>query len=185
VELGDDVVPDETTILRFRHLLERDQLTAAILAAIRDLLTEKRLLRKAGSAGPHRRHDVSAPPIVRTTATRCAVTCAELPWERPYHESLLSLSPSFRALPVTIAVLVGRLSLASGELLAWLLVAGPLGAQGMAQAARLPTWNEIWSGVGGSVGTRGASNRRHLAEEGWATLARLPGKRVSTSEFPR
>src|SRR6266496_4391924 len=46
VELGDDVVPDESTILRFRHLLERHQLTAAIFAAIRDLLTEKRLLLK-------------------------------------------------------------------------------------------------------------------------------------------
>lgn len=31
VELGDDVVPDETTLLRFRHLLERHQLSAAIL----------------------------------------------------------------------------------------------------------------------------------------------------------
>jgi len=49
VELGDDVVPDESTILRFRHLLERHQLTAAIFAAIRDLLTEKRLLLKAGT----------------------------------------------------------------------------------------------------------------------------------------
>ncbi len=49
VELGDDVVPDETTILRFRPLPERHQLTAAIFAAIRDLLTEKRLLLKAGT----------------------------------------------------------------------------------------------------------------------------------------
>jgi len=49
VELGDDVVPDETTILRFRHLLERHQVTEAIFAAIRDLLTEKRLLLKAGT----------------------------------------------------------------------------------------------------------------------------------------
>ena len=29
VELGDDVVPDETTILRFRHLLEQHGLTGA------------------------------------------------------------------------------------------------------------------------------------------------------------
>lgn len=49
VELGDDVVPDETTILRFRHLLERHQLSAAIFAAIRELLTAKRLLLKAGT----------------------------------------------------------------------------------------------------------------------------------------
>ncbi len=49
VELGDDVVPDETTILRFRHLLEKHQLTAALFDAIRDLLTAKRLLLKAGT----------------------------------------------------------------------------------------------------------------------------------------
>lgn len=49
VELGDDVVPDESTILRFRHLLERHQLTAAIFTAIRGLLEEKRLLLKAGT----------------------------------------------------------------------------------------------------------------------------------------
>jgi IS5 family transposase len=49
VELGDDVVPDETTILRFRHLLERHQLTAAMFEAINGLLTAKRLLLKAGT----------------------------------------------------------------------------------------------------------------------------------------
>jgi len=49
VELGDDMVPDETTILRFRHLLERHQLTAQIFRAIRGLLEEKRLLLKAGT----------------------------------------------------------------------------------------------------------------------------------------
>lgn len=49
VELGDDVVPDETTILRFRHLLESHRLTAAMFEAINGLLTEKRLLLKAGT----------------------------------------------------------------------------------------------------------------------------------------
>jgi IS5 family transposase len=49
VELGDDVVPDESTILRFRHLLERHQLTTALFDAVRDLLTEQRLLLKAGT----------------------------------------------------------------------------------------------------------------------------------------
>ena len=49
VELGDDVIPDETTILRFRHLLEAHQLTEAIFTAIRGLLEEKRLLLKAGT----------------------------------------------------------------------------------------------------------------------------------------
>jgi IS5 family transposase len=49
VELGDDVVPDETSILRFRHLLERHQLTAAVFAAVADLLEERRLLLRAGT----------------------------------------------------------------------------------------------------------------------------------------
>jgi len=49
VELGDDVVPDESTILRFRHLLERHRLTEQIFAAIRGLLEEKRLWLKAGT----------------------------------------------------------------------------------------------------------------------------------------
>jgi IS5 family transposase len=49
VELGEDLVPDETTILRFRHLLEQHQLTQAIFAAGRDLLEERRLWLRAGT----------------------------------------------------------------------------------------------------------------------------------------
>jgi len=49
VELGDDVVPDETTILRFRHLLEEHRLTAALFESVNALLTEKRLLLKSGT----------------------------------------------------------------------------------------------------------------------------------------
>jgi transposase, IS5 family len=49
VELGDDVVPDESTILRFRHLLEQQRLTATIFAAVRELLEERRLLLHAGT----------------------------------------------------------------------------------------------------------------------------------------
>jgi len=49
VELGDDVVPDETTILRFRHLLEQHRLTAAIFDAVKELLTAKRLLLQSGT----------------------------------------------------------------------------------------------------------------------------------------
>ena len=36
LELGRDAIPDETTILNFRHLLERHELTKAIFAAIRE-----------------------------------------------------------------------------------------------------------------------------------------------------
>jgi IS5 family transposase len=49
VELGEDRIPDESTILRFRHLLEQHQLTEAIFAAIRGLLEERHLLLKAGT----------------------------------------------------------------------------------------------------------------------------------------
>ena len=49
VELADDKVPDETTILRFRHLLEKHRLTEAIFEAVKDLLTEHRLLLRAGT----------------------------------------------------------------------------------------------------------------------------------------
>ena len=49
VELGEDTVPDETTILRFRHLLERHRLTEAIFAEVRNLLEERGLLLKSGT----------------------------------------------------------------------------------------------------------------------------------------
>jgi len=49
VELGEDTIPDESTILRFRHLLEAHQLTEAIFTEIRGLLEERRLLLKAGT----------------------------------------------------------------------------------------------------------------------------------------
>jgi IS5 family transposase len=49
VELGDDKIPDESTILRFRHLLERHQLTEAIFEAVKDLLSERRLMLRAGT----------------------------------------------------------------------------------------------------------------------------------------
>lgn len=49
IELGEDTVPDETTILRFRHLLEEHDLTEAIFGEVRSLLEEKRLLLKSGT----------------------------------------------------------------------------------------------------------------------------------------
>ena len=41
IELGDDRIPDETTILDFRHLLERHGLTEAILADVNAHLADK------------------------------------------------------------------------------------------------------------------------------------------------
>ena len=49
IELAEDTVPDETTILRFRHLLEEHRLTEAIFAEVRTLLEERGLLLKSGT----------------------------------------------------------------------------------------------------------------------------------------
>jgi IS5 family transposase len=49
VELGDDAVPDETTICRFRHLLEEHKLQAAMFEAVNGLLSERRLLLRTGT----------------------------------------------------------------------------------------------------------------------------------------
>lgn len=49
VELGDDKVPDESTILRFRHLLEKNRLTEGIFETVKDLLVEHGLLLRAGT----------------------------------------------------------------------------------------------------------------------------------------
>jgi IS5 family transposase len=49
VELGDDKIPDESTILRFRHLLEKHRLTESIFEAVNDLLAEHRLTLRAGT----------------------------------------------------------------------------------------------------------------------------------------
>ena len=49
VDLGEDTVPDESTILRFRHLLETHALTAKIFDTVRTLLADHQLLLKAGT----------------------------------------------------------------------------------------------------------------------------------------
>jgi IS5 family transposase len=49
IELVDDAIPDESTILRFRHLLERHGLSEQIFALVRGLLEQKRLLLKSGT----------------------------------------------------------------------------------------------------------------------------------------
>ncbi|MBW2294425.1 MAG: transposase, partial [Deltaproteobacteria bacterium] len=43
VELDDDKVPDESTILRFRHSLEKHGLTEGIFEVVKDLLAEHQL----------------------------------------------------------------------------------------------------------------------------------------------
>lgn len=65
IELGDEAIPDETTILRFRRLLERHQLTEALFGRIRALLAAKRLLVKSGTI-------VDATIIAAPTSTKNA-----------------------------------------------------------------------------------------------------------------
>lgn len=70
VELGHDPVPDETTILRFRHLLEQHGLTAALFEAVKALLVEKQLLLKAGTI-------VDATIIAAPTSTKNAAAARD------------------------------------------------------------------------------------------------------------
>jgi IS5 family transposase len=49
IDLTVDLVPDETTILRFRHLLEKHKLAEQLFAEVRALLEEKQLLLKSGT----------------------------------------------------------------------------------------------------------------------------------------
>jgi IS5 family transposase len=49
IELGDDRIPDETTILNFRHLLERQRLTEAIFAEVNAHLADKGVTLRSGT----------------------------------------------------------------------------------------------------------------------------------------
>jgi len=49
IELGKDPVPDETTILHFRRLLEQHQLTAKLLEDVNEFLKERGMLLRGGS----------------------------------------------------------------------------------------------------------------------------------------
>ncbi len=49
IELGEEEIPDETTILNFSHLLEKHQLTEKLLEEVNGYLSEKRLLLRQGT----------------------------------------------------------------------------------------------------------------------------------------
>lgn len=48
-DAGCDALPDESTILRFRHLLERHNLAERLFAEVRELLTERGLMVRQGT----------------------------------------------------------------------------------------------------------------------------------------
>lgn len=50
LDMGEDLLPDESTILRFRHLLEAHNLSVQTVATVNAKLTAKRLLLKQGTA---------------------------------------------------------------------------------------------------------------------------------------
>jgi IS5 family transposase len=66
IDLTADLVPDETTILRFRHLLEKHRLTAALFTEVRQLLEEKKLLLKSGTIVDAT--IIAAPPSTKNAA---------------------------------------------------------------------------------------------------------------------
>ena len=49
IELGDDRIPDETTILNFRHLLEQHGLTEALFAEVNCHLADKGITLRSGT----------------------------------------------------------------------------------------------------------------------------------------
>lgn len=49
LDLGHDPIPDETTILNFRHLLEQHTLTEALFEAVKTYLQERALLLRGGT----------------------------------------------------------------------------------------------------------------------------------------
>jgi len=49
LDLAQDAIPDETTILNFRHLLERQNLTEALFNAVKTYLQERALLLRGGT----------------------------------------------------------------------------------------------------------------------------------------
>jgi len=54
IELGEEDIPDETTILHFRHLLEKHGLTEKLLAEVNQYLSERSCCsKKARSSMPH------------------------------------------------------------------------------------------------------------------------------------
>jgi IS5 family transposase len=66
IDLTVDLVPDETTILRFRHLLEKHQLAEQLFAEVRALLEEKQLLLKSGTIVDAT--IIAAPPSTKNAA---------------------------------------------------------------------------------------------------------------------
>jgi len=77
ITLAEDKVPDESTILRFRHLLGKNDLTEAIFGAVRSLLEEQHILVKSATIVDA---TISLVPEATRSPTAVSAAGAELPW---------------------------------------------------------------------------------------------------------
>lgn len=68
LELADDTLPDETTLLNFRRLLERNGLTAKLMNALNEVLEARGLLLKGGTMVDAT--IIHAPPSTKNQARR-------------------------------------------------------------------------------------------------------------------
>ena len=77
IELGDDRIPDETTILNFRHLLQRHRLTQAIFAGVGAHLADKGITLRSGTL-----LDATIIDVLSSTKTKAGtrVTRNRSPW---------------------------------------------------------------------------------------------------------
>ena len=104
-------MPDESTILRFRHRLEKHRLAEQILATVNDLLAAQGLLLKAGTA-------VDATLIAAPSSTLARMLALIFStWSMSASMGFFSLSSSLR-LPGRIATCQVTSLLASGRLCA-------------------------------------------------------------------
>jgi len=65
IELGDDRIPDETTILKFRHLLGQHGLTETIFADVNTHLADKGITLRSGTLVDATIIDVNRPGFPR------------------------------------------------------------------------------------------------------------------------
>jgi IS5 family transposase len=74
IDLGRERVPDETTILNFRHLLERHDLTQALFDRMNAYLSSRGLQVKGGQSSmrPSSPHRVRPRTRLRRVIQRCA-----------------------------------------------------------------------------------------------------------------
>jgi len=74
IELNDEAVPDETSILNFRRLLETHELTAKIFAEVVEYLEEHKLLLRQGTIVDAT--IIAAPPSTRNAEHKRDRRCA-------------------------------------------------------------------------------------------------------------